>query len=153
MKIWKIAIEFQSILKIKPDSGIFIYLKYSNLQDSETAQSSYQSQQQVGFAQIKAFDQDVIVKERDEQITGLNDKAVAINSLGKVINLKIHEQDEKLDIMADNTNQADDNIGDAVKELDEAATISKKGCGKCWWYMIALGLLLTIIIILVCVYT
>jgi len=101
-------------------------------QDSETAQSSYQSQQQVGFAQIKAFDQDVIVRERDEQITGLNDKAVAINSLGKVINLKIHEQDEKLDIMADNTNQADDNIGDAVKELDEAATISKKGCGKCW---------------------
>ena len=73
--------------------------------------------------------------------------------MGKAINQEIYKQDGKLDNMVVEIKKADENITDAEKELIKAVEIQKKGCSKCWWYMIVLGLLLVIIVILVCVFT
>ena len=84
-----------------------------------------------------------VVKDRDEQVNRLQHLMGDVFSIAKDINVEVKAQNEKVEVLAGNLNEAADNVDRGNEQLDEAKK-RKENSNKCYFWCAGILLILVL---------
>lgn len=113
------------------------------VEDSTYLESHHFKLQQLD--QENVYDQEQVIKARDEAINRIESEAVVLNSIATNLAKKIQESDQKQTKLNSQISQADDNMGDANLDQQVANDSQKKSMSKTAWIIIVCILIILII--------